>query len=317
MIPIAASLARDTDSKTLARLARVSSSLLSLVSPSLYRTIFLHTPRAGQSFCHALASNPHLGAYVRVLSIRRPASGRLAVAPHDMLDSCVNLAVVQIMYMASPPGRGRTELVDLVDTIVPRLLASQRMTRLVVGESDEHPVEIIRRITNPGLQVDIERLTELYILRSSVTVGARILPPDFKVFQNLESLVIAMDVTPREWDHSLDSTVAGLRSLWPSLWYVRKLPRLKRLRFFLYPAHVARATARDFVASTREMDDRRITVAVIESAEEAESLVVLHELGRIDIWTHGEPLLEHSQHPAGTTDIVRTLRQHGRWNRMY
>ncbi|KZV81878.1 hypothetical protein EXIGLDRAFT_730424 [Exidia glandulosa HHB12029] len=288
ILPVAEALMRDPDTKTLARLALVSSSYRALVTPYLYHTVFLHRPKAALAFCNTLSLGPELGVYVHLLSVRPFGAVRLAQAPVDLLGVCMNLATIQALHMDT----------HNLGSIVPSICASPA-TRLAIGEVGEPPVDALSRVTgHDGLA---PRLTELYILCSSISEtpaqGPITSPPKYTSLERLERLVIAIDLGLVHNVSNRATTLDGrlCEVLLPALESLKDLPRLERLRLFFYPTRSARVVlgvVSDFVASVRELEDPRITMAAIAAAFDAESLLVRHEHGNIDMWAYGETLLE-------------------------
>lgn len=261
----------------LACMARSSKAMHSLVTPTLYAIVQLETDASARAFQYALTQHAALGRHVRLLVLGLRASVVLAEGA-DVLASCVNLETVQLS--SSYAESHYKALFDRLCRTPVRRLAMPG-----VGLTDSHGVVMLLR-QHWQRHALAGQLRELHISAAQAT--ARLWAHlDLSILHAVERLSLTVQVKA---GRDVDAWACRFLQLF-LLDLAAVLPRVARIRVFLFPSDVASLLrGGQFIDNIRATRDRRVSIASVDQYDTS-SIFLRDQRGETSMWDVGDDLI--------------------------
>lgn len=255
ILVVADALAEVHDAASLANFARASRAVNALVTPALYRAIFIENYAVAQNIHRTVTAWPHLGRLVRTLSFScRQAVIWLAI----LLRACPYVVTL----------RSRTP--DLRER-------AQRVRRLFVELDSRSPAASLLQISTLR-DLQCLHIRQLHVAFPTYTQNA------LALLRRLAYFSATFDCADPPLLHS-----AMLPDIARCL---LALPALRRARFILYN-YRDRHTDLQSTAAVQglcDVGDQRISVSVVHASVDVDDLDRLHIRGEVSLWDVGTTL---------------------------
>lgn len=264
-----------------------------LVTPFLYRTVFLDGVDSAIGFHTTVKGLPSLFGYTRILAMRGIVAEQVSLHVADIVSLGTSLAAVQITNLQFSFDISTTQGIWV-------LLSERPPPQLGFRRPDISPYRILEAAAR--FETIGSHLEHLHLAYSLGAFSWLTPSPESAVapLVRLDRLSLAIDLDRRDVNNPPAANDKLCRNVLPFLHCCRGIPQLAQLRIFFYPLNIARGVLAGgkFLSTVRAMADIRYRISIVAIQTQSEEDLFMRDVhGEVDMWTFGDDYMDPRFYP--------------------